>query len=58
MRTKNGRFSGANMDSTAIAAITQNTAAVSALTGTLWVFAGLLCVMLCGWLIIRYTLRG
>lgn len=46
------------MDSTAIAAITQNTAAVSALTGTLWVFAGLFCVMLCGWLIIRYTLRG
>lgn len=46
------------MDSTALAIIAENTAATAALTGTLWVFGGLLCVMLCGALIIKYTLKG
>lgn len=46
------------MDSTAIAAIEANTASVNALTGTLWVFAGVLLVLVCGYLAVRYTLRG
>lgn len=46
------------MDSTSIATIAENTLAVAALTGTLWVFAGIFCIMTCGYLIVRYTLRG
>ena len=46
------------MDSTAIAAINANTASVAALTGTLWVFIGVLITMVCGYLVTRYTLRG
>lgn len=45
------------MDSTLIV-VREATAAVSLLIGTLWVFAGLFCVMVCGYLIVRYTLRG
>lgn len=48
---------GQRMDSTLIV-VREATAAVSLLTGTLWVFAGLFCVMVCGYLIVRYTLRG
>jgi len=46
------------MDSTAIAALQENTASVAALTGTLWVFMGALGVLVCGYLCVRYTLRG
>lgn len=46
------------MDSTAIAAINECTASVNALTGTLWVFAGVLLAVTCGYLAVRYTLRG
>lgn len=46
------------MDSTAIQAIQQNTAALSMLTGALMVFMGALITVICGYLITRYTLRG
>lgn len=46
------------MDSTTIAAITANTASINALTGTLWVFIGVLITVVCGYLVTRYTLRG
>lgn len=46
------------MDSTAIAIITANTAAVNALTGVLLTFMGVFITMICGYLVIRYTLRG
>lgn len=46
------------MDSTAIATIEANTAAVTTLSGVLLVFMGVFIVMTCGYLIIRYTLRG
>lgn len=46
------------MDSTAIKAITDNTAAIMALTGSLWTFAGFIAFMTCGVLAIRYTLKG
>lgn len=46
------------MDSTAIQAIQENTAALSTLTGALMVFMGVLLAMVCGYLVIRYTLRG
>lgn len=46
------------MDSTAIQAIQQNTAAVGTLTGVLLVFMGVFMTMICGYLVIRYTLRG
>lgn len=58
-RTKNGFFfEDCKMDSTAIAAIDACTASVNALTGTLWVFAGVLLAVTCGYLAVRYTLRG
>lgn len=46
------------MDSTAIAVIQQNTAACSMLTGALMVFMGAMITLVCGYLCIRYTLRG
>ena len=46
------------MDSTLVQAVQENTQSVLVLTGSLWIFGGLLCVMLCGYLIVRYTLRG
>lgn len=46
------------MDSTAVQAIADNTAALMALTGTLWTFAGVILALVCGYLGIRYTLRG
>lgn len=46
------------MDSTAVQAIIDNTSATLALTGTLWVFLGAFITMLCGYLAIKYTLRG
>lgn len=46
------------MDSTSLAIIAENTAATATLTGTLWVFLGVFCTLLCGYMIVRYTLRG
>ena len=46
------------MDSVAVQAIQANTVAVSALSGVLLVFMGVIMTMLCGYLVIRYTLRG
>lgn len=46
------------MDTLAISAIKECTASVNALTGTLWVFAGVLLAVTCGYLAVRYTLRG
>lgn len=46
------------MDSTAIAAIQANTAALQANTGVLLVFMGVMLTLVCGYLVIRYTLRG
>lgn len=46
------------MDSTAVQAIQENTAAVMALTGALMVFMGALITTVCGYLLTRYTLRG
>ena len=46
------------MDSTSIAVIQQNTVATLALTGSLWVFMGVTIALVCGYLAIRYTLRG
>lgn len=46
------------MDSTAIQAITDNTAAAMALAGSLWTLAGFVAFMVCGVVAIRYTLKG
>ena len=46
------------MDSTALAVIQENTAAVSTLTGAILTFMGVLITMICGYLVVRYTLRG
>lgn len=46
------------MDSTLIVAIQQNTAAVNTLTGVMLTFMGALMTTICGYLCIRYTLRG
>lgn len=46
------------MDSTAIVALQANTAALQANTGVLLVFMGVLMTMICGYLVVRYTLRG
>ena len=46
------------MDSTAIAAMQANTAALQANTGVLLVFMGVMLTLVCGYLVIRYTLRG
>lgn len=54
LKEKNGSI----MDSTAIQAITDNTAAVMALTGSLWTIAGFLGFVFIGIMAIRYTLKG
>lgn len=46
------------MDSTAIQAIQDNTAAIMALTGSLWTIGGYLGFILIGIMAIRYTLKG
>lgn len=46
------------MDSVAVAAINANTAAVASMTGVMLVFMGVLITVACGYLIVRYTLRG
>lgn len=46
------------MDSTFVQAVEENTQAVLVLTGTLWVFLGVFATIVCGYLAIRYTLRG
>lgn len=46
------------MDSTLIVALQENTAAVNTLTGALLTFMGALMTMICGYLCVRYTLRG
>lgn len=46
------------MDSVSIATIQAATASVNALTGSLWCIFGGFVVAVCGYLIIRYTLRG
>lgn len=46
------------MDSTAVQAIQENTAAVMALTGALMFFMGVIICLVCGYLVTRYTLRG
>lgn len=39
-------------------AITENTTALMSLNGTLWVFIGVILTLVCGYLVVRYTLRG
>lgn len=46
------------MDSVSIATIQAATASVNALTGSLWCIFGGFVVAVCGYLVIRYTLRG
>ena len=45
-------------DSVLIETIQRNTQAVMHLNGSLWVLMGFVIVCICGWLVIRYTLRG
>lgn len=46
------------MDSTSLAVLAENTQATLVLTGTLWTFAGMFLTGICGYLVIRYVLRG
>lgn len=46
------------MDSTAVQAIADNTAATMALNGTLWVFMGFIAFMVAGTIIVKYTFKG
>lgn len=46
------------VDSLAVVAIQANTTALQVNTGVLLVFMGVFITMLCGYLVIRYTLRG
>lgn len=46
------------MNDTLLVALRDNTTAVMTLTGTLWAFAGMFLTGICGYLVIRYVLRG
>lgn len=46
------------MDSTSVAIIEQNTAALMSLNGTLWVVMGFVGFLTAGTIMLHYTLRG